>query len=38
VINLYRNHHPGADVDTAKSAVLAAIAAREAAARLKETA
>jgi len=38
VVNLYRSHHPDADVDTAKAAVLAAIAAREAAARLKETA
>jgi hypothetical protein len=26
VVNLYRNHHPDADIDTAKAAVLAAIA------------
>jgi hypothetical protein len=26
VVNLYRSHHPGADIDTAKAAVLAAIA------------
>ena len=25
VVNLYRSHHPNADVDTAKAAVLAAI-------------
>ena len=25
VVDLYRNHHPSADVDTAKAAVLAAI-------------
>ena len=25
VVNLYRSHHPGVDVDTAKAAVLAAI-------------
>jgi hypothetical protein len=38
VVNLYRSHHPDADIDTAKAAVLSAIAAGEAAARLKETA
>jgi len=38
VVNLYRNHHPSVDFETAKRMVTAAIAAHDATARPKEKA